>query len=80
MHSYRSRNRNLALVIDVISKNRTRLSRNSNYRQFLEEICTNQRVRLTMTTNEGFLNQRQRYQSIKLPQDFSDEDRGREGY
>jgi hypothetical protein len=60
------------------SKNNTRFPRNSNYRQFLEEICTNQRVPLTMTTSEGFLNQRQRYQSIKLPQDFSDEEMARD--
>jgi len=31
-----------------------------------------------MTTSEGFLNQRQRYQSIKLPQDFSDEEMARD--
>ncbi len=31
-----------------------------------------------MTTNGGYLNQRQRYQPIKLPQDFSDEEMARD--
>ena len=31
-----------------------------------------------MTANEGFLNQRQRHQPIKLPQDFSDEEMARD--
>lgn len=44
----------------------------------LNNSFNNQRMPLTMVTNEGFLTQRQRYQPVKLPQDFSDEEMARD--